>query len=74
MARNVEIKAWVDDPDALRARAAAEIHELLALCARLRTQVTVMRFAGTATEDVGELVCEILGRVEGVGAALDPTL
>ncbi len=59
---------------ALRARAAGEIHELLALCARLRTQVTVMRFAGAATEDVGELVGEILGRVEGVGAALDPAL
>jgi hypothetical protein len=59
---------------ALRDRAAAERDELLALCGRLRTQVTVLRFAGTAPEDVGELVGEILARVEGVGAALEPRL
>ena len=56
---------------ALRDRAAVERDELLALCGRLRTQVTVLRFAGTAPEDVGELVSEMLARVEGVGAALD---
>lgn len=59
---------------ALRDRAAVERDELLALCGRLRTQVTVLRFAGTAPEDVGELVGEILARVEGVGAALEPRL
>ncbi len=67
----------------MRERACRERDELLGLCARLRMQVTVLRFAdaevsgrrdgvpGDAREaDIGELVSEILGRIEGVGAAL----
>src|SRR5258706_13809739 len=54
----------------LRARAAGELDELLALCTRLRTQITVLRFAGQSTEDVGDLVSEIMGHIEGVGAVL----
>ena len=64
---------------ALRERAARERDELLGLCARLRMQVTLLRFAAPRTdaaapgEDLGELVSELMGRIEGVGAALDPT-
>jgi hypothetical protein len=59
---------------ALRERAARERDELLGLCARLRMQVTVLRFAeGAPSENLAELVSELLGRVEGVGAALDPS-
>lgn len=59
---------------ALRERAARERDELLGLCARLRMQVTVLRFAeGAPGENLAELVSELLGRVEGVGAALDPS-
>lgn len=57
----------------LRARAARDRDELLSLCQRLRMQVTVLRFAGTSAEDVGCVVAEILGRIEGAGAAFgDP--
>lgn len=57
---------------ALRARAAQERDDLLALCARLRMQVTVLRFAeGAADDDLGELVHELLARVEGAGAAME---
>ncbi len=60
---------------ALRERAARERDELLGLCARLRMQVTVLRFAeGAPGENLAELVGEILGRIEGVGAALDPAV
>lgn len=58
---------------ALRERAARERDELLGLCARLRMQVTVLRFTeGAPGENLGELVGEILARIEGVGEALDP--
>lgn len=60
---------------ALRERAARERDELLGLCARLRMQITVLRFAeGAPGERLAALVGEILGRVEGVGAALDPAV
>lgn len=60
---------------ALRERAARERDELLGLCARLRMQVTVLRFTeGASGEDLGEIVGEILERIEGVGAALDPAI
>lgn len=58
---------------AMRERAARERDELLGLCARLRMQVTVLRFAETPQGDgLGELLGELMGRIEGVGAALDP--
>jgi hypothetical protein len=63
--------ASVQRLETLRRRAATERDELLSLCTRLRMQVTVLRFAGAASTDVGDLVAEILGRVEGVGAAVD---
>jgi hypothetical protein len=66
------VQASIERLHNLRARAAHERDELVALCRRLRVQVTVLRFAGSPTEDVGSLVAEILGRVEGVGAAFDP--
>ena len=60
---------------ALRERAARERDELLGLCARLRMQVTVLRFTeGAPGDHLGELVGEILARIEGVGAALDPAV
>ena len=59
----------------LRERAARERDELLGLCARLRMQVTVLRFTeGAPGDNLGELVGEILERIEGVGAALDPAV
>jgi len=60
---------------ALRERAARERDELLGLCARLRMQVTVLRFTeGAPGENLGELVGEILARIEGVGEALEPAV
>jgi len=61
---------------ALRERAARERDELLGMCARLRMHVTVLRFTDgtTPSENLGELVGEILARIEGVGAALDPAV
>ncbi len=57
---------------ALRARAAQERDDLLALSARLLMQVTLLRFAeGAADDDLGELVHELLARVEGAGAAME---
>ena len=61
--------------EGMRDGAAAERDDLLGLCAQLRTQVTVLRFAGAADrDDVRELVDEICARVEGVGAAALPRL
>lgn len=58
---------------ALRARAAQERDDLLALCGRLRMQVTVLRFAeGAPGDDLTELVHEVLDRIEGAGAAMEP--
>lgn len=58
---------------AMRERAVRERDELLGLCARLRMQVTVLRFAdGAGDPNLAEVVGEILTRVEGVGDALDP--
>jgi hypothetical protein len=56
---------------ALRQRAVAERDELLSLCERLRLRVTVLRFEGSGPAGVVDLVAEILGRVEGVGEALE---
>ncbi|HEU4412273.1 MAG TPA: hypothetical protein VFS43_43930 [Polyangiaceae bacterium] len=58
----------------LRAKAAADRDDLLALCRRLRMQVTVLRFAGADAGEVRGLLAEIQGRVEGAGAALGPEL
>jgi hypothetical protein len=59
----------------MRERAARERDEVLGLCARLRMQVTVLRFAeGAPAEHLGDLVGELLARIEGVGAALDPAV
>lgn len=54
---------------ALRDRAMRERDELLSLSRRLRLAVTVLRFSGGAEEDVGGIVAEIVGRVEGVREA-----
>ncbi len=60
---------------AMRAKAARERDEMLGLCARLRMQVTVLRFADAAPDDdLAEVVREVMARVEGVGAALDPAV
>lgn len=60
---------------AMRERAARERDEVLGLCARLRMQVTVLRFSeGTAGENLGEVVEELLAHLEGVGAAMDPAV
>ena len=53
----------------LRDRAMRERDELLSLSRRLRLAVTVLRFSGGAEEDVGGIVAEIVGRVEGVREA-----
>jgi hypothetical protein len=53
----------------LRDRALRERDELLSLSRRLRLAVTVLRFSGGAEEDVGGIVAEIVGRVEGVHEA-----
>jgi hypothetical protein len=53
----------------LRDRALRERDELLSLSRRLRLAVTVLRFSGGAEEDVGGIVAEIVGRVEGVREA-----
>lgn len=61
---------------AMRERAVRERDALMALCARLRMHMTVLRFSDATTVgeggDLGELVAEMLGRIEGVGAALEP--
>ncbi|MFO0629474.1 MAG: hypothetical protein U0325_28115 [Polyangiales bacterium] len=60
---------------AMRERAARERDEVLGLCARLRMQVTVLRFSeGAPGEHLGEVVEELLAHLEGVGAALDPAV
>lgn len=53
----------------LRDRALRERDELLSLSRRLRLAVTVLRFSGGTEEDVGGIVAEIVGRVEGVREA-----
>lgn len=68
-----ELQASMERLSALRAEAAREKEELLALCRRLRAQITVLRFSGASAGDVGSLVSELLGRVEGAQAALDPS-
>jgi hypothetical protein len=56
---------------ALRDRAAAEHAALSGLIARLRVQITVLGFTGSAdASDVRDLVAELAARVEGVDAAL----
>ncbi len=60
---------------AMRERAVRERDEVLGLCARLRMQVTVLRFSeGAPTENLGEVVEELLAHLEGVGAAMDPAV
>ena len=60
---------------AMRERAVRERDEVLGLCARLRMQVTVLRFSeGAAGENLGEVVEELLAHLEGVGAAMDPAV
>jgi hypothetical protein len=58
----------------LRDRAIRERDELLGLCARLRMQVTVLRFTDSGTsEPLADLMGEVRARIEGVGAALEQT-
>jgi hypothetical protein len=58
---------------ALRDEAQEERQALRTLCRRLRAQILVLRFSGASAGDVRELVAELLGRVEGARAALDPS-
>jgi hypothetical protein len=58
---------------ALRDEALKEQRALLALCRRLRAQILVLRFSGASAGDVKELTAELLGRVAGAQAALDPS-
>jgi hypothetical protein len=69
------VQRSIEQLKAMRALAAKERDELLALCGRLRTQLTVVRFAErTGGDELGGLVSEILVRVEAVGASLDPAI
>ncbi|RYE87416.1 MAG: hypothetical protein EOO75_14505 [Myxococcales bacterium] len=70
-----EVRASLGRLQAMRETARAERAELLTLCRQLRARITVLRFAGgTAVDgDVRWLVAELLGRVDGAQAALDPT-
>ncbi|MCU0657827.1 MAG: hypothetical protein MUF64_21965 [Polyangiaceae bacterium] len=70
-----------EDPEeaASHGRLAAMLEEtrreregLVALCRRLRAQILVVRFSGADEGDVRELAAELLGRVEGARAAVDP--
>ncbi|MEI8258733.1 MAG: hypothetical protein WCJ30_23935, partial [Deltaproteobacteria bacterium] len=71
----VMVQRSIERLRALRATAGRERDELLALCGRLRTQLTVMRFAERpGTDEVGGLVDEILARVDAVGATLEPAI
>lgn len=62
----------------LRRQAAGERDDLLCLCGRLRVQLTLLRFTGSGgerrganEEDIGPLVAELLGRVEGAAGVLE---
>jgi hypothetical protein len=66
------LRSSIDRLRELRTKASAEREELLSLCRRLRVQITVLRFSGQTPEDVSGLVAQLLGRVEGLGAALSP--
>ncbi len=71
----VMVQRSIERLGALRATAGRERDELLALCGRLRTQLTVLRFAERpGTDEVGGLVEEILARVDAVGATLEPAI
>ena len=66
------VRAGVERLRGLRERTAQERDELLALCARLRMQLTVLRFTGPAAGDteLGPTVSQLLGRLEGLGEVL----
>jgi hypothetical protein len=69
------VKRSIEQLQSMRAAAAKERDELLALCGRLRTQLTVVRFAERdGGDELGGLVNEILVRVEAVGASLEPAI
>jgi hypothetical protein len=55
----------------LRDRFARELEEIEELLHQLRTQVEVVRLAGVADDDAGELVLELVSRVEGLDRVLD---
>lgn len=56
---------------ALRDRDRQALEELSELCAALRTQLVLARFAGALPEGVGGILAEVWARVEGLGAAMD---
>jgi hypothetical protein len=66
------VQAGVERLRALRERTAQEREELLALCARLRMQLTVLRFTGPSAGDaeLGPTITLLLGRLEGLGEVL----
>jgi hypothetical protein len=64
-----QVRGSIERLSRMRARAAHDRDELLSLCQRLRIELTVLRFAGSAPADVGDVVGEMLARLEGVGAA-----
>lgn len=66
-----EVRASLGRLMALREGAEREQRELTALCRRLRAQITVLRFAQAEAGDLGELVAELRGRLEGAQAAVD---
>ena len=69
------VQRSIEQLKAMRAVAAKERDELLALCGRLRTQLTVLRFADRAgSDELGGLVSEILVRVDAVGASMEPAI
>lgn len=72
--REPHVRESLEQLQALRAGALRERDELVALCRRLRVQVTVLRFSGSSTDGVGDLVSELLGRLEGMQVAFsEPT-
>ena len=69
------VQRSIERLQSLRSTAARERDDLLALCSRLRTQLTVLRFTErSAPDELGGLVGEILVRVEAVGASLEAAI
>jgi hypothetical protein len=66
------VRAGVERLRGLRERSVQERDELLALCARLRMQLTVLRFTGPSAGDseLGPTISQLLGRLEGLGEVL----
>lgn len=47
------------------------LDELADLCDALRTQLVLARYAGSSLEGIGDIVCEVSARVEGLDGVMD---